>query len=485
MKIPFKQLSGAMLALGLLSAAHAADKIVADLVLTKATLIDVAGGKAVKGKSLVLKGDTILAVVDDKQLVNYAAKKTISLPGKYVMPGLWDTHVHFGGGPALIEENKHLLQLYLAYGITAVRDCSGDLPDTVLQWRDEVNQRKLEGPTIFTSAAKLEGYKPLWKGTIEVGTPEEVSRALDKLQGQKVDFVKITENTLKPEIYLEALRQAKERGMRTSGHIPVQLTLKTMFDAGLGTVEHQSYLLRASTPREQELTDLVAAGKLTGKDAVKQSLDSYDEATARASFRYMASKGTAVVPTLSVSRVVAYLDHEDHAHDEALQYIGAGLRATYDWRVQRAAQDDAAAIAQRKAVFEKSAALLPILQQEGVSIIAGTDAGFLNSYDYPGQALHDEIGLYVKYGLTPAQALQSAVINGPRFLGKLDHYGALEAGKAADVLVLDANPLQDIGATRKIRTVISHGTVYDRARLDKILADTKTWAAQTKAPAGG
>ena len=482
MKISFKQLSGAMLALGLLSAAHAADKIAADLVLTKATLIDVAGGKAVKGKSVVLKGDTILAVVDDKQLSNYAARKTISLPGKYLMPGLWDTHVHFGGGPALIEENKHLLQLYLAYGITAVRDCSGDLPDTVLQWRDEVNARKLEGPTIFTSAAKLEGYKPLWKGTIEVGTPEEVSRALDKLQGQKVDFVKITENTLKPEIYLEALRQAKERGMRTSGHIPVQLTLKTMFDAGLGTVEHQSYLLRASTPREQELTDLVAAGQLTGKEAARQSLASYDEATARASFRYMASKGTAVVPTLSVSRVVAYLDVDDHAHDQALQYIGKGLRATYDWRVQRAAQDDAAAIAQRKAVFEKSASLLPILQQEGVSIIAGTDAGFLNSYDYPGQALHDEIGLYVNYGLTPAQALQTAVINGPRFLGKLDRYGALEAGKAADVLVLDANPLEDIGATRKIRTVISHGNIYDRARLDKILADTKAWAAKTTAP---
>ena len=166
---------------------------------------------------------------------------------------------------------------------------------------------------------------------------------------------------------------------------------------------------------------------------------------------------------------------------EGTATIGKGLRATYDWRVQRAAQDDAAAIAQRKAVFEKSASLLPILQQEGVSIIAGTDAGFLNSYDYPGQALHDEIGLYVNYGLTPAQALQTAVINGPRFLGKLDRYGALEAGKVADVLVLDANPLQDIGATRKIRTVISKGSVYDRARLDKILADTKAWAAQTRA----
>ncbi|MRW94708.1 amidohydrolase family protein [Duganella sp. FT80W] len=481
MKISLKKLSAAMLALGLLGAAHAADKIAADLALTQATLIDVAGGRSVSGKVVLLKGDSILAVVDQRELGRYAPRRTLRLPGKYLMPGLWDTHVHFGGGPALIDENKHLLALYLAYGITSVRDCSGDLPDTVLDWRAQINAGQLQGPTIFTSGAKLEGYKPLWKGTIEVGTPEEVSRALDKLQGQGVDFVKITENTLKPEIYLEALRQSQQRGLRTSGHIPVQLTLATMFDAGLGTVEHQSYLLRAATPREAELTAQVAAGTLSGKEAMKQSLASYDEATARASFRYMAAKGTAVVPTLSVSRVIAYLDRDDHAHDEALQYIGKGLRATYDWRVQRAAQDDAAAIAQRKAVFEQSAALLPLLQQEGVSIIAGTDAGFLNSYDYPGQALHDEIGLYVHYGLTPAQALRTAVINGPRFLGKLERYGALEAGKAADVLVLDANPLQNIDATRKIRTVISRGTVYDRAHLDRILAETKAWAAQTVA----
>ena len=170
-----KKIAAAMLALGLLASAHAADKIAADLVLTQATLIDVAGGKAVKGKSVVLKGDTIVAVVDDRDLPRYAATRTIRLSGKYLMPGLWDTHVHFGGGPALIEENKHLLALYLAYGITTVRDCAGDLPDTVLAWRDQIKAGQLEGPTIFTSGAKLEGYKPLWKGTIEVGTPEDLA----------------------------------------------------------------------------------------------------------------------------------------------------------------------------------------------------------------------------------------------------------------------------------------------------------------------
>ncbi|MET0267964.1 MAG: amidohydrolase family protein [Duganella sp.] len=473
-----KNLAGAMLALGLLTSAHAADTIVADLALTGATVIDVAGGRAVQGKTIVLQGNSILAVIDDRDLPRYAPRQTLRLPGKYLMPGLWDTHVHFGGGPALIDENKNLLPLYLAYGITTVRDCSGDLPDTVLAWRDQIKHGKLDGPTIFTSGAKLEGYKPLWKGTIEVGTPQEVGQALDRLQAQQVDFVKITENTLKPELYIEALRQAKLRGLRTSGHIPVQKTLAQMADAGLGTIEHQSYLLRAATPREQELTAQVAAGRLSGKEAMKLSLDSYHEPTARASFRYLASKGTAVVPTLSVSRVIAYLDVEDHSHDEALQYIGKGLRATYDWRVQRAAQDTPEQIALRKATFERSAALLPILAQEGVSIIAGTDAGFLNSYDYPGQALHDEIGLYVRYGLTPVQALQSAVIAGPRFLGKLGQYGSLDAGKTADLLVLDANPLQDISATRQIHTVISRGKIYDRAALDQLLAQARARAAQ-------
>jgi imidazolonepropionase-like amidohydrolase len=468
--------------LALSGAAAAAERMAADVALTQATIIDVAAGRLVQGKTVLLKGDTIIAVVDDKALKNYAPKRTYKLKGKYLMPGLWDTHVHFGGGPTLIEENKQLLPLYLAYGITTVRDCAGDLSDTVLAWREQINKGELEGPTILAAGPKLEGYKPLWKGTIEVGTPEEVSKALDYLQSRKVDFVKITENTMTPPIFLEALKQAKARGLRTSGHVPVQLTLDEMFNAGLGTVEHQSYLLRGATPREAELTAQVAAGTMTGREAMRASVESYDEATARATYRRMAQAGTAIVPTLIGSQVTAYLDQDDHAHDPYLAYIGKGIRATYDWRVQRAAKDDANAIAYRHAVYEKAAAQLPLLEQEGVSIIAGTDAGFLNSFDYPGQGLHDELGIFVKYGLTPQQALKAAVLAGPRFLGKQERYGAVEAGKTADLLVLDADPLQDIAATRKIRMVVSHGKPYDRAQLDAMLANIKRWVEQHPAP---
>lgn len=456
----------------------AAPRVEVDLVLRSATVVDVAEGRLLRGKAVLVKGERIVDVVDERKLGNYRARRTLDLKGRYLIPGLWDSHVHFGGGPELIEENRHLLPLYLAHGITTVRDCAGDLSETVLQWRDDIAARRLLGPTLYASGAKLEGYKPLWKGTLEVGTPAEVGAALDQLQAAKADFVKITENTMTASIYLEALQQARRRGLPSSAHLHAAVTLEQAADAGLGTIEHLPYLLRGASPREAELAAQVAAGQITGRAAAEQSLASYDAERGRTTMRTLAAKGVAVVPTLSVIRITAYLDQEDHSRDDYLKYIGPKLRQTYDWRVQRAAQDGPAAVAYRHANFEKAAALLPMLVQEGLPIIAGTDAGFLNSFDYPGIALHDELGLYVRYGLTPAQALRTAVINGPRFLSKQADYGALSAGKLADIVVLDANPLADIAATRKIHAVMTRGRLLERAQLDQMLNEVQQWVAK-------
>ena len=128
-------------------------------------------------------------------------------------------------------------------------------------------------------------------------------------------------------------------------------------------------------------------------------------------------------------------------------------------------------MARRHARYEKSVTLLPLLQEAGVRIIAGTDAGFLNSFNYPGIGLHDELEIFVNAGLTPLQALQSATLAGPAFLGKSDAYGAVAAGRVADLTILDRNPLEDIRATRAIRGVVLHGRHLDRAALDGLLAD--------------
>ena len=204
-----------------------------------------------------------------------------------------------------------------------------------------------------------------------------------------------------------------------------------------------------------------------------------------AAYRRFAAKGVFVTPTLNGSRIIAYLDRDDHSTDEGLAYIGPKLRKTYDWRIERAAKADAAAIAARHKQIEDVAAILPMLAEAGVPIIAGTDAGFLNSFNYPGFGLHDEIELFVEKGLTPAQALASATRAGPAWFGQLDRYGAIKPGMAADLVLLTKNPLEDIGATRAIDTVVLRGVVQDRAALDKMLADTRAkvaaWNAETAA----
>ncbi|GAB2537064.1 amidohydrolase family protein [Spirosoma aerophilum] len=449
-----------------------------DVLIKSGNLIDVRTGHVLTKKIIAIRGKTIVGVFKEARLKNFRAKTIIDATGKFVIPGLWDMHVHFGGGDTLIEENKNLFPLYIAQGITGIRDAAADLSTNVLKWRDQISSGELAGPTLFTSGPKLEGYKSTWIGDIEVSTNEEVDKMLDSLQGLKVDFVKITDNAIKPDIYLYILQEAKKRGLKTSGHVPFALSMDEVSSAGLGSVEHMSYVLKAGSMRDKEVADKVRTGQLTTRIAAPMIAQSFDQATALAVYQRMARNGTFVVPTLTISRTIAYLDQDNHTQDSYLQYIGQGLKNTYAWRVNRVAKDSPEAIAERHATYEKSAALLPLLHKAGVTIMAGTDAGFLNSYVYPGLGLHHELQYFVKAGLKPLQALQSAIIPGPVFLGKTSLFGSIDAGKSADIVLLDRNPTQDIAATRAIHAVILRGTVYDRKALDKLLAEVKRKASQ-------
>jgi imidazolonepropionase-like amidohydrolase len=261
--------------------------------------------------------------------------------------------------------------------------------------------------------------------------------------------------------------------MISSAHIPMAVPVAQASAAGLGSIEHIAYAYKAGSPDEAALSRRFAAGELDSKGVWDAIAATFTPESARAAYRQLARNGTAVTPTLNGSLVTAYLDQDDHADDDYLKYIGPGLQATYAWRVERAAKDDGAAITRRHERFERQAAILPLLQASGVTILAGTDAGFLNSFNYPGVALHEELALFVRYGLTPLQALQAATINGARFLGKDDMHGTLAEGKAADLVLLDADPLKDIAAVGHIDTVILRGEVHDRAALDAMLEDVR------------
>ena len=455
----------------------------ADLLIRGTTIVDVASGRLIPDQAVAANDGTIVAVGRDAEIAAaWTADRIVDGGDRFLIPGLWDMHVHFGGGPALIDENKALLPLYVAHGITTIRDASGDLPTEVLAWRGEIASGKLFGPTLLSSGPKIEGIKPVWKGTIETGTEADVDAAVARLKTLGVDFVKITDSTLKPELFLYAVRKARAAGLRVSGHIPMALTVGQALDAGISSIEHIDYAYKAGVKDEAAIAADFAAGRIDRAEANRRIEAGFDREVAMAAYRKLAARGVFVTPTLNGSRIIAYLDRDDHGRDDYLKLIGPGLRATYAWRVERAAKADAAAIAKRHAAFEREAAVLPMLQAAGVTIMAGTDAGFLNSFNYPGIALHEELALFVEKGLTSAQALASATRAGPAWFGKLDRYGSIETGKAADLVLLDRNPLEDIGATRAIHAVVLRGSVYDRAALDKLLAETRakvaTWDAQ-------
>ncbi|MBU0825898.1 MAG: amidohydrolase family protein [Alphaproteobacteria bacterium] len=451
----------------------------ADVIIRHVTLVDVAAAKVLAEQAVVLRGEDIVAVGPDNRIAReWRGERRVEGKGKFLIPGLWDMHVHFGGGPDLIDENKALLPLYVANGITTIRDASGDLPDQVLGWRGEIAGGRLFGPRLLTSGAKIEGIKPLWKGTIEVGSEADVDAALIRLKdSDKVDFVKITDSTLKPELFLYALGKAKALGLRTSGHIPMALTVQQAVDAGISSIEHLDYAYNAGAKDEAAIAADFASGRIDRAEANRRLDAGFDRDTAMAAYRRFAAQGVFVTPTLNGSRIIAYLDRDDHSKDAGLAYVGPKLRKTYDWRVERAAKADTAAIAARHKQIEDVGTILPMLAEAGVPIIAGTDAGFLNSFNYPGFGLHDEMALFVEKGLTPAQALASAARAGPAWFGWLDRYGAIKPGMAADLVLLTRNPLDDIAATRAIDTVIMRGKLHDRAGLDTMLADTKARVA--------
>ena len=467
-----------------LVATPASAKSAADLVIRHATIVDVENARLIPDQAVATSGNRIVAVGPDAEIAaSWRARKTVNARNRYLIPGLWDMHVHFGGGPELLAENRALLPLYVAHGITTVRDASGDIPYDVLNWRAEIASGALMGPTLLSSGPKIEGLKPVWRGTLEAGSRADVDAAIAKLRALNVDFVKITDSTLSPELFLYAVSQARAAGLNTSGHIPMALTVGQAVDAGLSSIEHIDYAYKAGVKNEAAIAADFAAGKIDRAEATRQLDVGFDAATAMASYRHLAEKGVSVTPTLNGGRILAFLDQDNHADDAYLAYIGPKLRGTYNWRVERAAKADAAGIARRHANYARGAAVLPMLQAAGVSIMAGTDAGFLNSFNYPGIGLHDEIALFVENGLTPAQALASATRAGPAWFRQMDRYGSIAPGKAADIVLLNANPLADIRATRAIEAVILRGQLQDRAALDGMLAAAKAQVAAWDAEA--
>lgn len=444
-------------------------------VLYNVNIVNVEDGSIESGMAVRIENDKIATIGDFKSLKNsVAASARIDGKNKFLIPGLWDMHIHLEGAE-LVEDNKALLPVFLAYGITTVRDCASDLGKQVLAWRDEIAQGKLIGPNIYTAGRKLEGKNSVWKGDLEIENEQELNAMLDTLDRDKIDFVKITENTLQGDLFLKSVKAAHARGYRVSGHVPVDVTIDQLADAGYTSVEHASYLLRLGGDEPSIQADL-HAGKITKAEAETQYTNTFDQARAIAQYKKLGERGLFVCPTLIGSSQLAYLKETDHSKDQFLNYLTEKFTSNYQWRIQRMANESPTQLQQRKDRLELLKKQLPLMQQARIKLMAGSDAAALNTYVYPAESLIQELEIFQQAGLTPLQILQSATLMGARYFNVENKTSSIAAGKQADLVLLDENPLKDARALRKVNSVIVRGTFYNRAQLDKFLAD----AHQTK-----
>ena len=444
-----------------------------DVVINHVTLVDVRTGRLTPNQVVAIaKGKIVEVQVADKD--SYAAKQYVNGNGRYLMPGLWDMHVHFRGGDSLATANKKTLALYLAHGITTVRDAGGDLTPHIFEWRREMDAGFLAGPRIFTSGPKIDGPGATWPGSLEVETAAQIRYALDSLQKLKVDYVKIYDSKISGRAYLETIRQAQRRGLKTTGHMPYTVTLAEAIGRGLDATEHLYYVLKACSGKEDSLTALVRASQGTARPlglfATLPAVNAtYSPAAAARIFALMAKRHTAAVPTLFIGQTLAGLSANDHARDSLLAYIDPRIQATYQRRLASARQQSLAAQALGHQLETRFSGLIAPMQAAGVRLLAGSDSGPFNSFVYPGASLQEELILLVRAGLTPLQALQTATVNGAEFMGVADRTAAIAPGMDADLLLLTANPLENIANVKHIDTVVSRGKAYPAAALQNLL----------------
>jgi imidazolonepropionase-like amidohydrolase len=437
------------------------------IAFTHVTVIDVTGGPSQPNMTVVIGGDRIARI--GKSEVERVPKKTrvVDARGKFLIPGLWDMHVHTFFGTWVPGGRQITLPLFIANGITGVRDMGSDL-DSILDARSEIAQGKLLGPRMVVAGPMLDGPKTPFPASIAITTPEDARRAVDMLKSRGVDFIKV-QSYMPRAAYFAVASESKKQAITFVGHVPDAIRAIEASNAGQKSFEHLIGIFEGSSTAEDEL--------LTGHKSPGRFLATYDASKEAALIRLLAKNQTWQCPTLYWERGQWLVDVIDVSKDPDAKYAPVFWREKswpkFTASIIKGLDTDPLPV--REKFVQHELDIVKKLHQAGVPFLAGTD-GPAGVDVLPGFSLHRELQRFVAAGFTPLEALQTATINPARFLGKLGDMGTVEQGKIADLVLLDANPLEDIGNTRNINAVIASGRYYSRSDLDQILSEVEATA---------
>ena len=443
-----------------------------DRILIKgAQIVDVERGVIRPDMDVLIENGQITAVrpnIDDQ------IATIIPGLGQYVVPGLFDMHMHsITLSPVLTHP------LFVAAGVTAVRDMGGCLDkadpwvaciDDKREWNRAVADNEMVGPRydVVTGLA-INGGAEIPGGfdsVLGAATPDGARDRVRYDQARGIDFLK-PYTRLPREGYMALAEEAQKHGMYLAGHQPFAVSGPDLVKARQRSVEHAFFFLWECWPGIDDLRvagDLAQAFKVENRDRM---IREHDAARCQELRTLMVDHGTAFVPTHTTRKLDAYALDEAYRNDHRLRFIPGPLR--FLWL------EDANAMARRAGEGQQDFYMQTYhfgleqtgaARRAGVTILAGTDAP--DSFAFPGSGLHDELEHLVDAGLSEAQALRAATSDAAYFLGLEGGAGVIAPGARADLVMLSANPLDNISAVRQINTVILAGSIYDETQLQRL-----------------
>lgn len=409
--------------------------------ITNVNVIDVASGEVLPRRTVTINGDRISAITPA------APARTLTVvdgTGKFLIPGLWDMHAHIQGNA------KAWLPLYVANGVTGIRDMGADL-DFILGIREATASGRTLGPRIIAAGPILDDAPADWPFRMRVRNADEGRAAVQLLKRRGVDLIKVHNYTPRDAFFAIA-EEARKQNLPVAGHVPLKVTIQEGVDAGMVSIEHLS--------EDGRVWKACSGGPQYRPDACRPFFEMLASRHVWQTPTLLALAELAVIgtPASSISR-----DQLAYANKAFLD-MHAGNQSFFVTRPE--------VVSILKNLAEVGKVVTRDMALAGVGILAGCDAMIA------GFCVHDELGLMVQGGMTPLQALQTATLNPAKYLHQDSTLGTVSVGKHADLLLLDANPIADISSVRRINAVALGGRLFRRPDLDKLLAQARTAAAQ-------
>jgi imidazolonepropionase-like amidohydrolase len=440
------------------------------LALVDVAVVDVESGRVEPHRTVTVAAGKITSIGDAGKSVTPAGAEVFDASGMFLIPGLWDMHVHTG--------DPSYLRLLVANGVTGARDmgggaagandgCESIAPKQLIAWRREVSEGDEIGPRLILSGLVASGVDA--KTQLAVRTAKEAGRAVKELHDLGVDFVAVDES-LPPEGYAALAPAAHDAGLPFAGDLPAgKVTLLAALAAGQRSIEHlRDPLLPCSTADREELLRFF-------HDAAWRPADvAWGErlhADCPAALTALASGATWITPMLVVERANVRVDDPEFLKDAHRGLLPLSVRQGFNAYVARKRSQPEAGRRGDRARWEAQGRLVRRMQGAGVHLLAGTDAPCDGSV--PGFSLHEELAALVEAGLSPLDALRSATSNPAAYLARTAELGSIAVGKQADLVLLAANPLTDIHNTRDIEAVVLDGRLLRRTALDALLDSVK------------